>query len=245
VTGLSDGGFVVVWSDGVNGANGQRYDATGAMVGGQFTVNTTGTVLWSEPSVTALPNGGFTVSWTSGNGSIQTRTYDHGSTLTGSAASETLTGGTGNDKFNGGGGTDTLVGGGGYDSYSFASGYGSATIVNSTSSGTTAAGELDFGAGLTAQNLWFMQSGQDLVVDILGTNDQVTVKGWFGANTSAKLAEIKTSNGMEIDSNISQLVTAMATYQSGHPSFNPQASGTTMPTDTTLQTTITSSWHSQ
>jgi hypothetical protein len=163
--------------------------------------------------------------------------------LNGALGNDTLTGGTGNDTLDGGGGTDILAGGGGYDTYIFKTGYGQSSITNSTTGGTAASGELDFGTGLTAQNLWLLQSGQDLVIDVLGTTDKATITGWFGSNASGKLTEIKTTDGMEIDANVSQLVAAMATYQTAHSGFNPQTSGTAMPTDTTLQASITASWH--
>ena len=70
VTALNDGGFVVTWTsagqdgDG-NGVYGQRYNASGAKVGGEFQVNTDtiGNQQWS--SVAALPDGGFMVTWSS------------------------------------------------------------------------------------------------------------------------------------------------------------------------------------
>jgi Ca2+-binding RTX toxin-like protein len=195
--------------------------------------------------VTALPNGGFTVSWTDGSGAILSRSYYTGATLTGGIGNDTLNGGTGNDVFDGHGGADTLTGGGGYDTYAFKSGYGQLSIVNSTTGGAAATGELDFGPGISVQNLWFQQSGQDLVVDVLGSNDQVTIAGWFGSNASAKLSEIKTSDGMEIDGSVSQLVSAMATFQAGNTGFNPVANGTQMPADSTLQATLASAWHHQ
>jgi Ca2+-binding RTX toxin-like protein len=167
----------------------------------------------------------------------------HKVNLYGGLGNDALTGGAGNDTLDGGGGNDTLTGSGGYNTYLFNQGYGQTTITNSITGGTAASGELDFGSGLTAQNLWFKQTGSDLEIDILGTTDKATVKGWFGTNGSAKLSEIKTSDGMEIDANVSQLVAAMATFQAGNSGFNPQASGTGMPADTILQTSITSAWH--
>lgn len=70
VTTLSDGGFVVTWisegNDGsIFGISGQRYDAAGARVGGEFQVNTYTSGLQVSPSVAALPDGGFVVTWTS------------------------------------------------------------------------------------------------------------------------------------------------------------------------------------
>lgn len=68
--GLSDGGYVVVWSNQTNGNQGsdidivgRRFDANGAPVGGEFTVNTTTNFYQTAPFVAALPNGGFVVTW--------------------------------------------------------------------------------------------------------------------------------------------------------------------------------------
>jgi len=47
---------------------------------------------------------------------------------------------------------------------------------------------------------------------------------------------------MRIDAGIGQLTAAMAAYQAAHPSFNPLTVAT-MPTDTTLQTTLSAAWH--
>jgi Ca2+-binding RTX toxin-like protein len=70
VTALADGGFVVTWSsfgqDGSRyGIYGQRYDASGAVVGGEFQINTETTSVQIYPSVTALADGGFVVTWSS------------------------------------------------------------------------------------------------------------------------------------------------------------------------------------
>jgi hypothetical protein len=69
VAGLLDGGFVVTWASPApnrSGYNifGQRYDAAGQRINGQFRINTTITADdRSLPSVAALPNGGFVVVW--------------------------------------------------------------------------------------------------------------------------------------------------------------------------------------
>jgi Ca2+-binding RTX toxin-like protein len=75
-TGLSDGGFVVVWdsrgqdNDVYNGYNNnsiyaQRYDANGGASGAEFQVNTYTHQSQSESSTTALNDGGFVVAWSS------------------------------------------------------------------------------------------------------------------------------------------------------------------------------------
>jgi hypothetical protein len=66
----ASGGFVVVWSsfgqDGSHyGVFGQRYDALGFSIGGEFQVNTFTTERQYLPHVQASPTGGFVVVWTS------------------------------------------------------------------------------------------------------------------------------------------------------------------------------------
>ena len=79
VTALADGGWVVTWmsydQDGyAYGVYGQRYDATGALQGTEFKINTytdpastgtTGYYFPTGPSVTALSDGGWVATWTS------------------------------------------------------------------------------------------------------------------------------------------------------------------------------------
>ena len=73
VIGLADGGFTVTWtSNGQDGSGlgvyGQRYSVGGAVVGGEFRVNTTTAGEQADASVAALADGGFVVTW-SGYGS--------------------------------------------------------------------------------------------------------------------------------------------------------------------------------
>ena len=82
-----------------------------------------------------------------------------------------LVGGSGDDTVTAGAGTnDILFGGSGTTAYRFGSSFGQDT-VNNAGSANTPAGEIDFGSGITDQNLWFQQSGNDLVIDRLGTSD--------------------------------------------------------------------------
>lgn len=86
ITSLSDGGYVITWAsdfqDGhQRGIYAQRYDSSGAVVGGEFLVNTFTTTDQYEPNVTSLANGGFIVTWTSHNqdlssGGIYGQRYD-------------------------------------------------------------------------------------------------------------------------------------------------------------------------
>jgi hypothetical protein len=154
------------------------------------------------------------------------------------------TGGTGNDVLQGGAGNDVLTGNGGNDTYIFARGGGQDSIVNGAPGNASPSGELDFGANIGTGQLWFQQNGNDLTVDIMGTQDKITVSNWFSA-PSAQLQEIKTADGSRLDntnSNISQLVQAMASYSSNHTGFDP-TTVTQAPNDPTLQNAITAAWH--
>ncbi len=155
--------------------------------------------------------------------------------------SQHTTGGTGNDVLFGGSGNDVLTGGGGNDTYQFGRGGGQDRIVNGTATSTAASGELDFGAGVNANQLWFQRNGNDLSIAVMGTHDQVTVAGWFGG-AGAQLAEIRSADGLKIDAGVSQLVQAMATFSSTHAGFDP-TTATQAPNDTALQNTIATSWH--
>jgi len=83
VSGLSDGGFVAVWTsqrqDGSsNGAYGQRYAANGVRAGVEFRVNTSTEGSQQDPSVAGLSGGGFVVAWAAdqNNISIYGQRYD-------------------------------------------------------------------------------------------------------------------------------------------------------------------------
>jgi hypothetical protein len=88
--------------------------------------------------------------------------------------------------------------------------------------------------------LWFLQAGNNLQIDVMGTNSQITVAGWFGS-AGSQLSEV-TAGGVKIDSQISQLVQAMATYSAYNPGFDPTEVAQA-PSDPSLQGAIASTWH--
>lgn len=161
---------------------------------------------------------------------------------TGTAGSDVIQGTLGNDLLDGRGGGDTISGGGGYDTYFMRQGYGTLAIDNSAPGGTVVQGEVDFGPGITEQNLWFSQSGSDLVASVLGSADAVDIKGWFGTDPSAQLAGFKAFDGMKLDGQVGQLTAAMAAYAGSNPGFNPSVA-TAMPADPTLQSALAAAWH--
>jgi serralysin len=159
--------------------------------------------------------------------------------LVGSGGNDLLIGGTGKDTLDSGAGNNILVGGADAN-YLYHPGDGSDVIINGVASETTATGTLDFGATLSADNFWFVKSGNDLQIDILGTHEQVTIADWF-AGGSHQLQEIK-AGGLDIDANVGQLVQAMAAYSDAHSSFDPTAVSQ-MPSDAHLHTVLAASWH--
>jgi hypothetical protein len=157
-------------------------------------------------------------------------------------SSNTVNAGNGDAIWVSGGGTGVQINGGGSDSYYFASGFGTDTIDNAATGGATSAnGYVNFLSGISDENLWFKQSGNDLVVDVLDTTNQITISNWY--TSAGDQVNGFAANGLELDTALSSLVSAMATYAAGHSGFNP-ATATSMPTDTTLQSAIAASWHS-
>jgi hypothetical protein len=75
----------------------------------------------------------------------------------------------------------------------------------------------------------------------MGTNSAVTLAGWF-ASTANQLSEI-TAGGLKLDSQVAQLVQAMATYSADNSAFNP-VTATEAPNNSALQSAIAAAWHS-
>jgi subtilisin-like proprotein convertase family protein len=119
---------------------------------------------------------------------------------------------------------DTLEGLQG-DTYVLNSGFGQDLIENGTSVNAGPSGQLEFGSGLGASNLWFTQSGSNLAIAVLDTTSTVTVSNWFAgtATNYAQLGTVSWAGGSQLNiAAISQLTSLDAAYQSAHPSFNPQ-----------------------
>ena len=165
-----------------------------------------------------------------------------GDMLKANSGNDILIGGIGNDTFVAGSGNDILTGGGGYDFYKIGSAFGHTQINNSAADGiTTPQGEVDFGSGVSDEQLWFVRSGNDLQVDLLGTSDRLMLAGWY-SDPRAQVRSFNTADGLKLDSQVSQLVSTMATYAANNPAFNP-TTATEMPNDGTLQYAISAAWH--
>jgi hypothetical protein len=107
---------------------------------------------------------------------------------------------------------------------------------------TTARGEIDFGAGISSGNLWFEQKGNDLQIDLMGTQNHITLSGWYAGNARAQVQNITTADGFRLDTQVQQLVSVMATYAASNPGFDPTAVSQ-VPNDANLQAVIGAAWH--
>jgi Ca2+-binding RTX toxin-like protein len=147
-----------------------------------------------------------------GGGTGEFVTGDAGNdTLTGTANNDVIIGSGGNDSIDGGAGADTLQGGAGNDTYLFGRGDGADLINNKGEE--TSSDTVSFEAGIASDQLWFSQVGNDLVVNVIGTNDQVTVDEWYLNNGDNQVASFEISAGMEVlNTQVENLVSAMSAY---------------------------------
>jgi Ca2+-binding RTX toxin-like protein len=137
--------------------------------------------------------------------------------LNGDAGNDVLWGSSGNDLLNGGQGNDRLSGGTGNDTYLFSRG-DNQDIIREKDSTVNNHDVLSFLHDINHNQLWFSQDNDDLRINVIGSQDQVTIANWYNGTTS-QVEEIQASDGLILANNqIDQLVQAMA-------SFNPPAAG--------------------
>ena len=157
--------------------------------------------------------------------------------LSGAAGNDSLDGGAGADTLQGGTGNDTLVGGTGNDTYLFAKGDGQDRIVDTDS--TLFNSDVLKVSGVATNQLWFKRTGNDLEVDLLGTQDKVFVQNWFkgSANQVEKITAADSGKSLTV-TKVNALVSAMAAF-----SFDTSATST-LPSNTPAAITklVASSW---
>lgn len=130
--------------------------------------------------------------------------------IQGTSAAETLTGTLGNDVLQGNQGNDYLIGGQGNDCYEFSIGDGQDTINNFSN----IADETDLlvlGEGIAKDDIWLTRSGEDLVIDLSGSDDQITVDSWF-VDEAHQVDEIHVDNALLLSSKVDGLISAMAGF---------------------------------
>jgi len=139
VSALSDGGFVIAWMSygpqgTTNSIDGQRYDAAGNAVGGEFTINASDLGNDAYPSLALRGDGALVATWVDNYTMVEQKiitSFEAGGSakdllggagndsFLGSAVADTLNGAGGDDRLEGLGGNDTLTGGSGADSFVF------------------------------------------------------------------------------------------------------------------------------
>jgi Ca2+-binding RTX toxin-like protein len=200
--------------------------------------------------VTATDQAGASVSQTFGlnvQAGMETVTGDDGDNwlfggggderVRGGAGDDTLYAGGGNDHIHGGTGDDRLIGGFGDDTYHVERGDGADRITETGWIG----GEdtLAFGADIAPDQLWFSRDGRDLSIDIIGTEDRVTVTDWFGWLGRESVERIEVSSGESLAAaEVNNLVQAMASFDP------PGADETSIPSDyrDQLEPVIAAGW---
>jgi len=133
-------------------------------------------------------------------------------TLIGGWGNDTLRGGDGDDTLQGGPGNDVLDTGKGDDTILFGRGDGHDSLIGRENNQDD---DIQFGAGIAIQHVWFTKSGNDLTVSVLdthGPSDQINIVDWY-ADKKNHVEEFKTANGDELDEKcVEQLRQAMAAF---------------------------------
>ncbi len=141
---------------------------------------------------------GLMHSWRNGDGSINDKSAKHtlvnienlggtefGDTLRGDSSANTLVGYEGDDLLNGRGGNDTLAGGEGADTYEFGADWGQDVIVENAKS-VSDVDVVSISSDISYADLWFGKQGDHLVVNQLGSSNQLVVQDWYSSDASKK-----------------------------------------------------------
>ncbi|WP_422466858.1 calcium-binding protein [Endozoicomonas sp. ALC013] len=155
--------------------------------------------------------------------------------ILGSSDAEMLDGGAGDDHLHGNVGNDYLMGGDGNDTYHFTTG-GGADTINNLSNSAVDQDVLQL-LGIEEENLWFTRSGDHLLIDVIGSDDQITVQDWY-SNDAQKLDKIRTGDAVLLANKVENLVNAMAGFDA------PPAGEAQLPQNVRDQVTpvIAASW---
>lgn len=130
--------------------------------------------------------------------------------ILGSSDDDLLDGGVGNDTLRGNAGNDYLIGGAGSDTYVFTVGDGQDVINNLSNSPDTDTDVLSI-EGIVRENLWLSRNGDDLVIDVSGSEDSITIQDWY-ANSAQQLDVIQAGGSSLYANQVDSLVNAMAAF---------------------------------
>jgi len=130
--------------------------------------------------------------------------------LFGNSQDNVLNGLRGNDTMVGGGGADVLDGGAGNDTYVFDRNDGLDVIRDFQKKPNVDI--LSFGPDISAEQIWFRQSGNDLEISIIGTQDSVSIQNWY-LGSAYHVEQITLADGNVLpDTQVQALVDAMAAF---------------------------------
>lgn len=123
---------------------------------------------------------------------------------------DVIIGSSGADVIKGGTGNDILSGGAGDDTYVFGAGDGQDLIRNDDA--VSVNDRLLFGGNIVAGDVWFEHSGDNLVVSVLGSTDEVVFENWY-TDPARTVDKIEASDGTVLmEAQIDLLVNAMASF---------------------------------
>ncbi|NIZ01141.1 tandem-95 repeat protein [Thalassospira lucentensis] len=161
--------------------------------------------------------------------------------------SVTEEGTSGNDVISGGGLSDTLTGSGGDDLLS--GGEGADTFVFGVDDGADQITDADHDdvieikSGLEAEDIWLFKENDDLVVQLLGSDDRLTVADWFDGTGQHQVDHIELGNGASLaGGNVQSLVDAMSVF--GVEDVSTDSIDQTSADYNNLQVVIASNWQS-
>jgi len=156
----------------------------------------------SSPDYSVLPNESLFGTVTVADASIQA--------IIGSSDADMIDASAGDDVLQGNQGNDYLIGGQGNDTYKFSRGDGQDTI-NNFSNIADETDQLVLGEGIAKDDIWLTRSGEDLVIDLSGSDDQITVDNWF-VDEAHQIDEIHAGADMLSSTNVDALISAMAGF---------------------------------
>ncbi|WP_041245445.1 putative Ig domain-containing protein [Geotalea uraniireducens] len=121
-------------------------------------------------------------------------------TISGYAGDDTLYGGDGNDRLDGGSGNDMLAGGYGNDTYLFGRGDGHDTAYEGFGNGyywvNSPDDAIEFKADVLPEDVIVRRLGNDMLLTIKGSDDQLTVKDTFNDyNESNRIEQARFADG--------------------------------------------------
>lgn len=127
--------------------------------------------------------------------------------LYGGIGTDTLFGGSDTDVIDGGTGFDQLTGGDGADIYRFGLNYRT-DVINENDLDID---QLRFGASVHADQLWFSRQGQDLLIKIIGSKDDVVrIAAWYDG-VAHQIEQIRSGDKLMLNQqDVQVLVDAMA-----------------------------------